>query len=100
QFLFQAEDGIRSRNVTGVQTCARPISIAGRMEDLSGQGHPGTLTGTTDVAGKIGRARHFNAGNRITATPISVPTTDFTVAAWFQIGRASCRESGGIQGGE
>src|SRR5699024_11474562 len=25
-FLFQAEDGIRDRNVTGVQTCALPIS--------------------------------------------------------------------------
>src|SRR5699024_11259641 len=24
--LFQAEDGIRDRNVTGVQTCALPIS--------------------------------------------------------------------------
>src|SRR5699024_11940633 len=24
-FLFQAEDGIRARNVTGVQTCALPI---------------------------------------------------------------------------
>src|SRR5699024_11979432 len=27
-FLFQAEDGIRDRNVTGVQTCALPIYIA------------------------------------------------------------------------
>src|SRR5699024_11591410 len=26
RFLFQAEDGIRDRNVTGVQTCALPIS--------------------------------------------------------------------------
>src|SRR5699024_11584518 len=26
-FFFQAEDGIRYRNVTGVQTCALPISI-------------------------------------------------------------------------
>ena len=24
-FFFQAEDGIRDRNVTGVQTCALPI---------------------------------------------------------------------------
>src|SRR5438067_3422382 len=29
-FLFQAEDGIRGRNVTGVQTCALPISSVGR----------------------------------------------------------------------
>src|SRR5437667_7316121 len=27
-FFFQAEDGIRDRDVTGVQTCALPISIA------------------------------------------------------------------------
>src|SRR5699024_12127376 len=27
-FFFQAEDGIRDRNVTGVQTCALPISIS------------------------------------------------------------------------
>src|SRR5207249_9138492 len=27
-FFFQAEDGIRDRNVTGVQTCALPISCA------------------------------------------------------------------------
>src|SRR5437667_4649464 len=26
-FFFQAEDGIRDRDVTGVQTCALPISV-------------------------------------------------------------------------
>src|SRR5699024_562797 len=31
-FFFQAEDGIRDRNVIGVQTCALPISI-GMIED-------------------------------------------------------------------
>src|SRR5699024_11724327 len=29
-FFFQAEDGIRDRNVTGVQTCALPIYGMGR----------------------------------------------------------------------
>src|SRR5699024_11459923 len=33
-FFFQAEDGIRDRNVTGVQTCALPICIVT-------DGHPG-----------------------------------------------------------
>src|SRR5260370_1988340 len=28
-FFFQAEDGIRDSSVTGVQTCALPISVAG-----------------------------------------------------------------------
>src|SRR5207248_4602184 len=27
-FFYQAEDGIRDRTVTGVQTCALPISVA------------------------------------------------------------------------
>ena len=27
-FFFQAEDGIRDRDVTGVQTCALPIYIS------------------------------------------------------------------------
>src|SRR5437763_9766955 len=29
-FFFQAEDGIRDTSVTGVQTCALPISVAQR----------------------------------------------------------------------
>src|SRR5215210_1051998 len=29
-FFFQAEDGIRDTSVTGVQTCALPISCGGR----------------------------------------------------------------------
>src|SRR5207249_8176442 len=33
-FFFQAEDGIRDRNVTGVQTCALPISSPARLETL------------------------------------------------------------------
>src|SRR5699024_11516574 len=34
-FFFQAEDGIRDRNVTGVQTCALPISNADGRRLLS-----------------------------------------------------------------
>src|SRR5699024_7007753 len=33
-FFFQAEDGIRDRNVTGVQTCALPISQANGVLDF------------------------------------------------------------------
>src|SRR5699024_11701085 len=31
-FFFQAEDGIRDRNVTGVQTCALPILTSNRIK--------------------------------------------------------------------
>src|SRR5687767_15276368 len=34
-FFFQAEDGIRDKLVTGVQTCALPISVAMRLEWFS-----------------------------------------------------------------
>src|SRR5438132_5210324 len=33
-FFFQAEDGIRDHCVTGVQTCALPISVAARLRQL------------------------------------------------------------------
>src|SRR5699024_11545750 len=34
-FFLQAEDGIRDRNVTGVQTCALPISRAAQLAGIS-----------------------------------------------------------------
>src|SRR5699024_11637102 len=34
-YIFQAEDGIRDRNVTGVQTCALPISPNGEQGVVS-----------------------------------------------------------------
>src|SRR5437868_8710144 len=71
-FFFQAEDGIRDRNVTGVQTCALPIydlddgAVAGpiRLHRVSG------LLDHGDVAAAYG------------------PHLDSDV----EIGRASCRE--------
>src|SRR5207249_3560023 len=41
-FFFQAEDGIRDRNVTGVQTCALPISDK-RSDDLTNLTHRSIL---------------------------------------------------------
>src|SRR5699024_11847216 len=41
-FFFQAEDGIRDRNVTGVQTCALPISY--RSLASVGHRHESTLS--------------------------------------------------------
>src|SRR5437879_11662177 len=36
-FFFKAEDGIRDTSVTGVQTCALPISIAGGGKRSDGE---------------------------------------------------------------
>src|SRR5699024_11661237 len=51
-FFFQAEDGIRDRNVTGVQTCALPICF----KDEQWQG----FTGDVDVTLDMGRRERLN----------------------------------------
>src|SRR5688500_19127222 len=38
-FFFQAEDGIRDYKVTGVQTCALPISSVRCRQDAARAGH-------------------------------------------------------------
>src|SRR5437762_10604467 len=51
-FFFQAEDGIRDTSVTGVQTCALPISwpfccaTSTCFRSLTTSGRPGTRPGT------------------------------------------------------
>src|SRR5699024_11679645 len=53
--FFQAEDGIRDRNVTGVQTCALPIfrpgaGSGGTGGSSSGRGPGASPTGTRTAA--------------------------------------------------
>src|SRR5215467_15619697 len=42
-FFFQAEDGIRDYKVTGVQTCALPISVAAGTRKRSATAPAGTV---------------------------------------------------------
>src|SRR6266704_5776978 len=51
-FFFQAEDGIRGRNVTGVQTCALPIFACGGILF----NHESPRRGETFVTRKIANA--------------------------------------------
>src|SRR3989449_3102600 len=89
--IVQATDGTITRTSGFSLTVGDPrvaydmetLTGSGLMKDLSGHGNDGTITGTTDVPGKDGRARNFNVGDRIAASPISVPGVDFTVGAWF-----------------
>src|SRR5690625_7293974 len=66
-FFFQAEDGIRGGHVTGVQTCALPISPRGTIEPIYGM----IVAQTREPL----FYRHLNVPD----------TVD-------EIGRASCRE--------
>src|SRR5205823_10301995 len=56
---FQAEDGIRDKLVTGVQTCALPISQKAPFEKTDSEKNeirvPQLLAGDTLFAGSIGR---------------------------------------------
>src|SRR2546427_8233813 len=53
-FFFQAEDGIRDLTVTGVQTCALPISLEG---NLTGVGRPdGTIVIEAVIGGELRNA--------------------------------------------
>src|SRR6266403_4311064 len=57
--VFQAEDGIRDLYVTGVQTCALPISARSQANGgRHGSGCGGSPDLLRDVAGQHGR-RHY-----------------------------------------
>src|SRR5699024_12127387 len=93
---FQAEDGIRDRNVTGVQTCALPILrvLPGSME-ISNYGTRIDLKAEFSVDG-VAYSIPLTA-NRLTDKEMNGIRASFP---WFQdpyypfeIGRASCRES-------
>src|SRR5207245_3694398 len=71
-FFFQAEDGIRDATVTGVQTCALPISPPPRPP--AGHGRPDAPTDAPTGA----------SGRR--------PPPDLAAGDRHEIGRASCRE--------
>src|SRR5438067_6787003 len=76
-FFFQAEDGIRDRNVTGVQTCALPI-YGGRIVNISTDGTHMGFSGATVYLGSKGALEQFTKGLAHELAP--------------KIGRASCRE--------
>src|SRR5207248_8886432 len=67
-FFFQAEDGIRDRTVTGVQTCALPIYHAVWGFASAGRGHPGCHLGHRAAIVHVGAERDLNplanAGDR------------------------------------
>src|SRR5699024_11462194 len=82
-FFFQAEDGIRDRNVTGVQTCALPISPTSPRppERSTFVARSCAFTSAAVMPSAISRS-----GCSDTRISRSAPP------ARFKIGRASCRE--------
>src|SRR5690625_7452429 len=105
-FFFQAEDGIRDGHVTGVQTCALPISPARPPVPAA---PPAGSCRHWDLP-RASRARdcplrrsqsYSSLSLPILAAPSSVRSRDFGIVALAapgrglrrpEIGRASCRE--------
>src|SRR5699024_11860377 len=94
-FFFQAGDGIRDRNVTGVQTCALPI-------------YAHVVSHVVTVSSRLpGRVVEFDliTGDQLTkdakvaqlyAKPekLKLKQIEAQIASTQEIGRASCRERG------
>src|SRR5207249_7014050 len=63
-FFFQAEDGIRDRNVTGVQTCALPISngvaVLVRHDNVGDHHVRAGLFKLRQCGGRVGASNHMN----------------------------------------
>src|SRR5699024_11228222 len=87
-FFFQAEDGIRDRNVTGVQTCALPI-----LSRLFGPTH----VVCTHKART--RAVRSNVMLFFLSSCFEMGTGERAPRREWKIGRASCRERAGSSGG-
>src|SRR2546426_3101367 len=64
------------------------LTADGRMKDLSGHSNHGTISGATDVAGIVGRARHFDGIAGYIETPDSSDlhvSGGITIAAWVYL---------------
>src|SRR5207249_8778711 len=87
----QATDGTITRTSGFTLTVGDPplaydmetLTGSGLMKDLSGHGNDGTITGTTDVVGKVGRARQFDGVDDNIAASVSVGG-QWTIALWVQ----------------
>src|SRR5205823_8522155 len=89
-FFFQAEDGIRDKLVTGVQTCALPISTRSnaRTTRSTNAGTPPVWLSTNSSSpGRDTAASRAATCARSNGRSVVVPSS--TPA---KIGRASCRE--------
>src|SRR5690606_40600425 len=82
-FFFQAEDGIRDFHVTGVQTCALPISKP-PAAPLDGAGGARTRGAAGGFAGPV------SAG--CGAAGVAAGPYQYSTLYAAEIGRASCRE--------
>src|SRR6266536_5196359 len=75
-FFFQAEDGIRDPLVTGVQTCALPISTATACASSGTASSGSSSSAAASAAGNFPKTPpwKFVFVNHVTTNPFFVPT--------------------------
>src|SRR5260370_30148608 len=84
-FFFQAEDGIRDSSVTGVQTCALPIShLLTFLSTQRRRSRNGRLGSGTRISRRAAARRDSRVRNRAGDAD--------SLRGVPEIGRASCRE--------
>src|SRR5205823_7218102 len=92
-FFFQAEDGIRDKLVTGVQTCALPISplfMSGSVQSTE-EAPPQVKSGAFETM-EAGRTCDISAACH---WAVNMAASGQHGKMWgHEIGRASCRERG------
>src|SRR5205814_4310148 len=86
-FFFQAEYGIRDASVTGVQTCALPISLRHGSDRRFHEAAAGWTSGSIPVCTDCALPR----SNR---SVTSAPMAKMPAAHQKEIGRAASRERG------
>src|SRR5690606_39647677 len=102
-FFFQAEDGIRDFHVTGVQTCALPISDAFFRKIIRAPEfqHAMSTAEFHHLCGKYVAERQRALGQ--TDTSLLAVCHEYDVPIYTsspgEIGRASCRDRGQRHGG-
>src|SRR2546430_12574601 len=70
-FFFQAEDGIRDLTVTGVQTCALPISLTKTARQwTAGQPAPNTTAVALNTSAKPETTRENIGSDSIEGLPV------------------------------
>src|SRR5256885_12673164 len=86
-FFFQAEDGIRDYKVTGVQTCALPISLCGDIERTVRNGCRTAPAERSRNASAMAGIKSFMRKRFRTSSSLKM-----IGLVSMEIGRASCRE--------
>src|SRR5436190_13363334 len=104
-FFFQAEDGIRDHCVTGVQTCALPISTGATVVSSSVPGSvylqsvtfsatvapvapgggvpPGTVRFVDTLSGTVLGSSPLDATGTASLTTATLPTGSYAIRAYF-----------------